>query len=190
LTAKLLKSIWPVAGGAIAFAAIAGVFLSLSGLISGYFDNKVIARNIQARLVEHPMLKRFLSLSSRTKLATYLCDNLGALSGNISLGFFLGMAGFLGFITGLPIDIRHIAFSSANFGFAFLPSELTTTEVVLGALSILLIGAINFAVSFGITLYLTLKSRGISFVNTFKLLLFLLKETLLKPWTFLFAPPR
>ncbi|MFT6001149.1 MAG: site-specific recombinase [Neolewinella sp.] len=189
-TAKLLKSIWPFAGGAIAFAAIAGIFLSLSGLISGYFDNKVIASNLQARLVEHPLLKGFLPLNRRTTLATYLCNNLGALSGNISLGFFLGMAGFLGFITGLPIDIRHIAFSSANFGFAFLAANLTDTEILLGALSILLIGAINFAVSFGITLYLTLKSRGISFVNTFKLLLFLVKEILLKPWTFLFAPPR
>jgi site-specific recombinase len=95
----LLNSIWPFAGGAIAFAAIAGVFLALSGLISGYFDNKVVASRLHPRLVRHPFLRSFLSKKNREKLAKYLCKNIGALSGNVSLGFFLGMAGWIGFIT-------------------------------------------------------------------------------------------
>lgn len=186
--AYLLNSIWPVAGGAIAFAAIAGVFLALSGLISGYFDNKVVASRLHPRLVRHPFLRSFLGEKAREKLATYVCKNLGALSGNVSLGFFLGMAGWLGFITGLPIDIRHIAFSSANFGFAFQSVALSPMTILLASLSILLIGAVNFAVSFGITMYLALKSRGITFVNTFKLLGQLAWELALRPWSFVMAP--
>ncbi len=184
----LLNSIWPFAGGAVAFAAIAGVFLSLSGFISGYFDNKVVASRLHPRLVQHPVLRSLLREPAREKVAKYVCKNLGALSGNISLGFFLGMAGWLGYITGLPIDIRHIAFSSANFGFAFLSGNLDALTILLGSLSILLIGAVNFAVSFGITMYLALKSRGITFVNTFKLLGQLLREIALRPWAFLVAP--
>ncbi|MFK8164489.1 MAG: hypothetical protein AB8H12_18735 [Lewinella sp.] len=184
----LLNSIWPFAGGAIAFAAIAGVFLALSGLISGYFDNKVVASRLHPRLVRHPFLRSFLSEKNRDKLAKYLCKNIGALSGNISLGFFLGMAGWIGFITGLPIDIRHIAFSSANFGFAFQTVEMSAMTILLASLSILLIGLVNFAVSFGITMYLALKSRGITFVNTFKLLGQLVWEIALRPWAFLVAP--
>ncbi len=191
---KLLKTIWPWVGGAIPYAAIAGVFLALSGLISGYFDNKVVASNLEPRLVQQPLLKRLFALPARQKIAAYICKYLGALSGNISLGFFLGMASYIGWATSLPIDIRHIAFSSANFGFAFQTIEIDTTTIVLGALSILLIGAVNFAVSFGITLYLALYSRGITFVNTFKLLGKLAWEVMLRPWEFVFtvgedAPP-
>lgn len=184
---KLLTSIWPFAGGAFAYAAIAGVFLALSGLISGYFDNKVVASNLEPRLVEQPLLKRLFSRATREKIAAYICKYLGALSGNISLGFFLGMAGYIGWATGLPIDIRHIAFSSANFGFAFFTIPIAPATILLGALSILLIGAVNFSVSFGITLYLTLKSRGITFANTFKLLWKLAWSVVLRPWEFVFV---
>lgn len=184
---KLLESIWPLVGGAVPYAAIAGVFLALSGLISGYFDNKVVASNIEARLIEQPLLKRLFSLPLRQKISAYICKNLGGLSGNISLGFLLGMAGYVGWATGLPIDIRHIAFSSANFGFAFYTIPIDPLTILLGALSILLIGAVNFSVSFGITLYLTLKSRGITFANTFKLLWKLLWAMVLRPWEFILA---
>lgn len=187
---KLLNSIWPFLGGALPYAAIAGVFLALSGLISGYFDNKVVASHLEPRLVQQPLLKRLFALPTRKKISAYICKNLGALSGNISLGFFLGMAGYLGFITGLPIDIRHIAFSSANFGFAFFTIPIAPATILLGALSILLIGAVNFSVSFGITLYLTLKSRGITFENTFKLLWKLAWSVVLRPWEFVFATGR
>ncbi|MEM6773007.1 MAG: hypothetical protein AAF597_20680, partial [Bacteroidota bacterium] len=182
---KLLKSIWPWIGGAVPFAAIAGVFLALSGLISGYVDNKVLASNLAHRLEGHPLLKRILPAQPRAKVANYLCKYLGALTGNVSLGFFLGMAGYLGYLTGLPIDIRHIAFSSANLGFAWQHLQFGATTLLLGGLSVLLIGAVNFAVSFGITLYLTLKSRSISFRDTFRLLGQLGRAVVTKPWAFL-----
>jgi site-specific recombinase len=39
---------------------------------------------------------------------------MGALVGNIALGFFLGMAGFIGHIFGIPFDIRHITIAAGN----------------------------------------------------------------------------
>src|SRR5690606_4638992 len=39
------------------YACITGVFLFLSGIISGYVDNKVIYGNIPARIKAHPFLK-------------------------------------------------------------------------------------------------------------------------------------
>lgn len=182
---KLLKDLWPVAGGALLYAAIAGVFLALSGLISGYVDNKVLASNLPQRLREHPLLRRIFPHDFRANATNYLCRYLGALSGNISLGFFLGMAGYLGYLTGLPIDIRHIAFSSANLGFAWHALGFGAITLLLGGVSVLLIGLLNFSVSFGITLYLTLKSRSISFAEIFRLLGRLGREAVLRPWTFL-----
>lgn len=185
---KLLADIWPFAGGAMGFAAIAGVFLALSGLISGYVDNKVIASELELRLDRHPLLQRIMPTQTRKKFAGYLCKKMGALSGNVSLGFFLGMAGYLGYLTNLPIDIRHIAFSSANFGFAFATITIPLPTLALGALSILLIGAVNFSVSFGITLYIALRSRGITFSKTFSLLRRLFLEVSFRPWGFVAFP--
>jgi site-specific recombinase len=187
---KLLADIWPFAGGALAFAAIAGVFLALSGIISGYVDNKVVASDLERRLDRHPLLQRILPTKTRKKFAGYVCKKLGGLSGNVSLGFLLGMASFLGYLTNLPIDIRHIAFSSANFGFAFQTLNIPPPTLALGALAILLIGAINFIVSFGITLYITLRSRGITTGKTFNLLGRLCLEISFRPWTFLLFPAK
>jgi site-specific recombinase len=100
------------------------------------------------------------------------------------------MASFLGYLTNLPIDIRHIAFSSANFGFAFQTLNIPPPTLALGALAILLIGAINFIVSFGITLYITLRSRGITTGKTFNLLGRLCLEISFRPWTFLLFPAK
>ncbi|MTB50364.1 hypothetical protein [Lewinella sp. W8] len=185
---KLVHDLWPFAGNGLGFAAIAGVFLAFAGLISGYLDNKVVASEMETRLNHHPLLRWLLPEETRKNFAAYLCKNLGGLSGNVSLGFFLGMAGYLGYLTGLPIDIRHIAFSSANFGFALATIDLTLPTLLLASLSILIIGATNFVVSFGITLYIALRSRSITFGRTFSLLGRLLLEISVRPWTFLLFP--
>jgi site-specific recombinase len=56
----------------------------------------------------------------RYRIIHYLENNLGSLIGNISLGFFLGMAGIFGKSLGIPFDIRHITISAANTAIGFL----------------------------------------------------------------------
>ena len=52
-----LHSIDPFAG-TLWFAAIAGVWLFCSGIISGYFDNRSNYLNMRMRLAQHPLLKK------------------------------------------------------------------------------------------------------------------------------------
>jgi site-specific recombinase len=182
---KLLKDLQPIQGGAIYYAAIAGVFLSLSGLISGYFDNKVVYSNIPARIKNLKWLQSFLNQKQLSRFAKYIEKKLGAFVGNASLGFFLGFAGFFGYITGLPIDIRHIAFSSANFGFIF-DLNMNTDTLLICALSIYLIGLVNFLVSFGMTLSFALKARKVTFEQSRKLIWLVLKSFFRNPFRFLF----
>ncbi|MEM7105027.1 MAG: hypothetical protein AAF502_17960 [Bacteroidota bacterium] len=186
----LVTDIDPGASGAIFYAAIAGVFLSLSGLISGYFDNKVLFSNIPERIKGHPLLSRWVSNKRLEAIANYTRKNLGVMSGNISLGFFLGMAGTVGFITGLPIDIRHIAFSSANFGFAVESGTgvLTLSTILISITGLLAIGFMNFIVSFGMTLFVAIKSRKITFGQTSELTKLLGYHFLHAPLDFFFQP--
>ncbi|MDO4697166.1 MAG: recombinase [Pasteurellaceae bacterium] len=146
--------------GTLWFAAIAGVWLFCSGIISGYFDNRSNYLNLRMRLREHPMLQKWLKTPTRERVADYLHDNYGSIMGNLCFGFLLGLTGLIGYWTGLPLDIRHVAFSSANLGYATISGELSTGTFLLGLCYVLLIGLVNLIVSFSLTLWLALRSLG------------------------------
>lgn len=151
----LIKGVLP-SGQLIFFAAIAGLFLALSGLISGYVDNKVVVSKIKHRVINSPLFLR------SERLASFIHKKAGSLLGNISLGFLLGSIFLLSYLLPFQVDIRHIAFSSAYVGFSILSYDFGSTTILLALLGALMIGVVNFLVSFSITLFLTLKSRGAS----------------------------
>ena len=68
-------------------------------------------------------------------------------------------------IGGLPLDIRHITFSSANFAFALVGLNFTVDAVTLikSLAGIYLIGVTNLGVSFALALWVALKARGVEF---------------------------
>lgn len=86
--------------------------------------------------------------------------------GNFLFGVFLGSTATIGFIFGLPIDIRHIAFASANFahGLINMPADLVTINLVLiSLLGVALIGLVNLLVSFSLALIVALRSKEVQF---------------------------
>lgn len=154
-----LKNVHP-ASGALWYAAIAGVWLFCSGIISGYFDNRCDYLNMRERLYHHPLLKRVLPSKWRRGFAEYLHNNYGAIVGNMSFGMLLAMTGFIGHTTGLPFDIRHIAFSSANVGYLSVSGHVGWTVFCQSLFFVVLIGLVNLVVSFSITLWVALKARA------------------------------
>ncbi|OOF37692.1 recombinase [Rodentibacter rarus] len=152
-----LHSIDPFAG-TLWFAAIAGVWLFFSGIISGYFDNRSHYLNLRMRLRQHPCLKKVLPSQYRAKLADYLHDNYGSIMGNLCFGLLLGLTGVVGYLTGLPLDIRHVAFSSANVGYIAVSGHFTVALVLQCLSFVLLIGLVNLIVSFSLTLWVALRS--------------------------------
>jgi site-specific recombinase len=77
----------------------------------------------------------------------------------------LGTIGQLGVFFGLPVDIRHITFSSANFAFALvgLDHQISWQLALYSLLGILLIGIVNLGVSFSLAMLVALRSRRVSF---------------------------
>lgn len=119
----LLHDIDPLHSPALFYAAIAGVCLFLSGLISGYYDNRSVYNRIPERIRQHRRLQKILGKKRLHKVSSYVEKNLGALAGNFYFGIMLGSMGTLGFILGLPLDIRHITFSAAYFAFSLVGSD-------------------------------------------------------------------
>lgn len=127
----------------------------------------------------------------RERAAVFVRDHLGMLSGNVALGVFLRSAGTIGLILGLPFDIRHIAFSSAHVGTAVAaaPSMVTAEVIAQAAVGVVLIGFVNFVVSFGATLWMTLESRRASFAQWRELVSILIERARRRPGDW-FVPPR
>lgn len=150
---------------AIPHAAIAGFYLYLSGLITGYFENKAAYADIGRRIGLLRWLRRLLGGESAARLGNYIQDKLGGIMGNFLFGCMLGSTGVIGTLLGLPLDIRHIAFSSANIGYALtgFQFELPLMTVLWATLGIALIGFTNLTVSFALALRTALGARRIVF---------------------------
>ena len=187
-TAYQLKSLAVFSTPALLFAAIAGVWLFCSGIIAGFFDNRADYLNLKLRLREHPLLKRILPAAWRQRLADYIHHHYGAIMGNFCFGWLLGMTGYLGHLTGLPLDIRHVAFSSANLGYAAVSGDIGFFSFAANLLMVLLIGAVNLLVSFSITLWVALRSRDAVVDNPLQIIGSTISLVKQKPKSLFFPP--
>nr|WP_205747971.1 site-specific recombinase [Desulfuromonas acetexigens] len=155
-----LHVLHPLLSLALFHAAIAGVWLFFSGLVAGFYDNRAAYLDVRRRLRRNPLLTALLSPERQGRLADYVHDNYGALAGNFIFGLLLGVTGYVGSLLSLPLDIRHIAFSSANLGYVMSGDELSPAAFLLNLAFVLLIGMINLLVSFFLALWVALKSRS------------------------------
>ena len=164
---KLLTDQQPFHSLAWLYACFTGFFLFASGLIAGYVENYVVYGKIGERLRHSSSFRNNFSERRQQKILRYVENNLGSLLGNISLGFFLGMAAFFGKMFGLPFDIRHITISAANtsIGLFGMDNAIGLKELFYTVFGVLGIGFINFAVSFGLAFIVAVKSRGIHLRN-------------------------
>lgn len=156
--------------GSLFFAAIAGIWLFCSGIIAGFFENRANYLDLKLRLYHHPLLKHLLPDRARQAFANYWHDNYGAFAGNFIFGILLGMTGYLGYLLGLPLDIRHVAFASANLGYSTVSGELGPFSFLFYLVMVLLIGFVNLWVSFTLALTVALRARGTR-IGKFSLLL-------------------
>lgn len=164
----LLHELDPFRSLALPHAAIAGVYLFLSGLIAGYYDNLAVYNNVGARIQRHRLLKYILPKSWLQRLGGFVEANLGAIMGNFLFGVFLGSTATIGFIFGLPIDIRHIAFASANLAhglFNISADEISWSVILVSILGVALIGIVNLMVSFSLALFVALRSKEVKFLE-------------------------
>lgn len=187
----LLDQVDPLSG-AILFAAIAGICLFLSGLIAGYYDNLSAYGRIPERLLQLRWPRRIFGQSRMERVAEYVASNLGALAGNFFFGFLLGGVTALGMLFGLPLDIRHIAFSSAYVGHAIVGLEfiLPWHMALLAAVGIAIIGLTNLTVSFALTLSVAMRARRITFEQGQDLLKLVFERFMRQPRDFFLPPPR
>lgn len=188
----LLHDLDPLHSLALPHAAIAGVYLFLSGLIAGYYDNLAVYNKIGDRLLNHPFLQKILPKQWLIKFSRFIEDNLGTIMGNFLFGVFLGSTATIGFILGLPLDIRHIAFASANLAHGLFNTPMAYLDIqiiVLSIVGVILIGVVNLMVSFFLALFVALRSKDVQFKEWGKLARLLLHHLSVHPMDFFVPRP-
>lgn len=183
----LLREVQPFTTLSLFYAAIAGVWLFVTGLVSGYVDNMAAHSQVGQRVAYLGFLQRLIGRSASNRVGDYISNNAGGLTGNLFFGLMLGITPAVGQMLGLPLDIRHIAFSSANIGYAVITfdSQLQPSVLATAATGVILIGLVNLLVSFSLALWVAMRSRGVPFSSVLSLLPQLRRRLVAHPLEFL-----
>lgn len=188
----LLHDLHPWKSLALLHAGVAGVYLFLAGLISGYYDNQAMYNRVPERLGRVKWLRTLLGPERLGRFTSYVEHNLGALVGNFLFGCMLGSTGIVAGFFGLPIDTRHVSFAAANFAYALQERHfgIGWPEVAISIAGVILIGVVNLAVSFVLALKVALRSRGITSDDTDGLTARVFQRFRRAPLEFFVAPKR
>lgn len=161
---KLLKDLDPFQSKVILHSCIAGIFLCISGVISGSISNSSIFHQIPKRISQSPFLNNFLGISFSKKLSNFYTKHWAGIISNLWFGIFLGMIAPLGIFLGLDLDIRHITFSAGNFALGLYGKgfNIPLSQFWICLITVFLIGFFNFIISFGLSMLLAFRSREVN----------------------------
>lgn len=198
---QYLEQLHPLGSLSILYAALTGFYLFLSGIIAGNYNNKIKHYKISRRIQNHPLLLTTIGPAMAKRIAKFYEKNGAGIVSNFWFGVFLGTTASVGYFIGIPLDIRHIAFSAGNLALGLFGAQYESTggfslesfpiaggQVAILALSVVLIGMMNFLVSFGFSLALALRSREIPFTEALKIFKGILLKFIKSPFEF-FIPP-
>lgn len=145
-------------------AAFTGVLLWLSSIIAGWVDNWAVYREIPKALIGNRRLKKLIGVNRLAYWAGLFKTHLAGLTGNVALGFLLGMTPKIMGFFGVPLDVRHVTLSTGVIAFAASSigiGALTLPALWWAVLGVVVIGVMNISVSFFLALFVALRSRRI-----------------------------
>lgn len=189
--AYILHSLHPTESGTIFYAALTGILLWFSSVGAGWLENWAVYRRLPEAIAEH-RLGRLLGRRVMESVARVFSRNIAGIGGNTTLGFLLGMTPVAGKFFGLPLDVRHVTLSTGALTLAVCalgPGSLTLPEFHAAVVGIVLIGLLNFGVSFVLALLVALRAREVERRDRLRIGISVILTFLRSPLQF-FLPPR
>lgn len=186
----VLHSLHPTHSPTIFFAALTGVILWSSSVVAGWVENWAVYRRLPEAIAEH-RIGRYVGRRTTRWASRVFSRNLSGIGGSTALGFSLAMTPIFGKFFGLPLDVRHVTLSTGALTLAVCSQgagALKTPEVWGAAAGIVVIGLMNFGVSFVLALLVALRAREVERKDRLKLWASVLLTFLKSPAQFIFPP--
>jgi len=188
---KTLESLHPFHSWTLPFAALTGVMLWMGSLAGGWTSNWSTYRALPEAVAQSRRFRTLLGSRGAEALGRGLEAHLSGIVTCLALGLLLGFMPMLFAFAGLPLDVRHVTLSAAAAAFAVGPGiasgAVSWAAIAWASLGVLLIGALNFGVSFACSLRLALQARGLEAGGRHELLAALLQGFLRRPSYFLWS---
>ncbi|RYZ70393.1 MAG: gliding motility protein, partial [Proteobacteria bacterium] len=188
----MLETFHPWHSLTVFYAALTGVLLWLSSFGAGWLQNWVIFRRIPEAIATDRTLQNLMGEKRAFDLGESIRHNAAGWGGNIAIGFLLAFVPIIGKIFGVLLDVRHVTLTSGAMTFAFRainPESITPYMISMMALSLLLIGTMNFGVSLVCALYIAIRARRVS-RSRFRALTAAVRRSFFRNPLPFFFPPR
>ncbi|GGG51589.1 recombinase [Epilithonimonas arachidiradicis] len=187
-SARLIHDLNPFDSKAILHACIAGVFLFISGVISGNISNNSVFYQIPRRIAKNPLINYFFGQNVAKRLSVYYSKNWAGIISNFWFGVFLGATAPIGLFLGLDLDIRHITFAAGNFALGLYGKDFVVSSYTfwVSFVTVFVIGFFNFAVSFGLSMLLAFRSRKVELSEAREIFKEIFRYFIKNPFRFFF----
>jgi site-specific recombinase len=174
------------------FAAFTGVLLFASSIVAGWVENAFVLHRIDSAMTWNPRFTATLGAHRAATWAAWLRANISGLAANLSLGLMLGLVPAVSGFFGIGLEVRHVTLSSgqvAAAAFTLGPAVLAEASFWWAVAGLVVIGALNLAVSFYLAFRLALAARNITGVDRRNLAAALRRRWRTAPGSFLRPPP-
>ncbi len=186
--AHSLHGMHPFRSWTVVFAILTGAMLWLASLAAGWAANWSAFRRLPEAVAAHRRLRYFLGADGAAWLGAQVGRHFSGAVGYVALGFLLGFVPVAFTFAGLNVEVRHVTLNAASLALCAVQDAPRWADIAWGLAGILVIGACNFSVSFYLSLRTAMRARGIT--GKEHLLVWLWKEFLREPMTFLGPPAR
>jgi site-specific recombinase len=187
----VVESLHPFHSGTLIYAILTGVLLWSSSIIAGWVENWTVYRRLPEAIAQHRRLNRWLGPRRCRDLSRMFSRNISGIGGNTSFGFLLGGTAVIGRFFGVPLDVRHVTFSTGSLmlaGCALGAETVLTSSFGWAVLGVLGVAFFNFTVSFSLALSVALRARNVAFADVVLLAKALLVRMARRPFSFIFPP--
>ncbi|MFB1480328.1 site-specific recombinase [Corallococcus sp. RDP092CA] len=189
---SVVDTLHPWKSATLLYAALTGVLLWASSVAAGWFENFIVYRRLPEALAHHRVLRALVGEKGARKVADALEHHAAGVGGSVSLGVLLAVAPGVGSFFGLHLDVRHVTFSFASLalaGCALGTSAVMEPGFLAAVAGVLVVGIVNFSVSFALALGVALRARDVPVSQGLRFLGAVFLRFLRSPLPFL-IPPR
>lgn len=168
----VLQSVHPFKSLSLFMAALTGVWLWVSSLAAGWFENWLVFHRVHEGIAGQRRLIQIFGAKGAERIGAWCLNNATLIGSNVSLGFLLGFTSVTATFWGLPLDVRHVTLAAASLTFAIcsLVGKVKVSTFIVPIIGVLLIGAINFAVSYACSTFVAARARNVKLGNLQRLL--------------------